>query len=79
MAQYLVPNIDGTMGHTIKTKKRPRHGAQIVIQYLTNRNPAQTLQENAKTVFMPRPYYSLPKYLRDINSVKTEKLKVELD
>ena len=45
----------------------------------TNRNPANSLQENAITVFLPRLYNSLPKYLRDIESVKTEKFKFELD
>ena len=47
----MVPNIDGTMGHTIKTRKYPRHGPQCVIRYPTNRNSAQSLQENAITVF----------------------------
>ena len=41
--QHMVPNIDGTMGHTIETRKHPRHGTQCVIQYPTNRNPAQSL------------------------------------
>ena len=50
-----------------------------VIQYPTNRNPAQSLQENAITVFGPPLYNSLPKYLRDIKSVKTEKFKFELE
>ena len=50
-----------------------------VIQYPTNRNPAQSLQKNAITVFEPRLYNLLPKYLRDIESVKTEKFKFELD
>ena len=75
-------NIDGTIGHTIKTRKHPRHGThgtQCVIQYPTNRNPAQSLQKNALTVFGPRLYNSLPKYLRDIESVKTEIFKFELD
>ena len=72
-------NIDGTMGHKIKTRKHPRHGTQCVIQYPTFRNPAQPLQKNPITVFGPRLYNSLPKYLRDIESVKTEKSKFELD
>ena len=55
------------------------HRTQCVIQYPTNRNPAQSLQENAITVFGPRLCNSLPKYLRDIESVKTEKFKFELD
>ena len=49
-----------TMGHKIKTRKHPRHGRQCVIQYPTNRNTAQSLQENEITVFGPRLYNSLP-------------------
>ena len=79
ITQHTVPNIYGTIGHKIKTRRHPRHGIQRVIQYPTNRNPAQSLQENAITVFGPRLYNSLPKYLRDIESVKTEKFKFELD
>ena len=75
----MVPNIDGTMGHTIKTRKHPRHGTQCVIQHPTDRNTAQSRQENAITVFGRRLCNSLPKYLRDIESVKTEKFKFELD
>ena len=75
----MVPNIDGTMGHKIKTIKHPRHGTPGNIQYPTNRNPAQSLQDNAITVFGPRLYNSLPKYLRYIESVKTENFKFELD
>ena len=48
-------------------------------QYPTNRNPAKSLQENAIIVFGPRFYNSLPKYLRHMESVKTEKLKFQLD
>ena len=51
----------------------------FVIQNPTNRNPAQSLQENAITVFGPRLYNSLPKYLRDIESGRTEKFIFELD
>ena len=65
-------------GDTIKIRKHPKHGTQCVIQYPINRNPAQSLQENAITVFGPRLYNSLPKYLRDIESVKTEKFKFVL-
>ena len=70
------------MGQKIKTRKHRRHrrhGTQCVIQYPTYRNPQQFLQENAITVFGPRLYNSLPKYLRDIESVKTEKFTFELD
>ena len=75
----MVPNIDGRMGHKIKTRKHPRSGTQCIIHYPTNRNPAQSLQENALTVLWPQLYNSLPKYLRDIESAKTEKVKFELD
>ena len=74
----MVPNVDGTMGNKIKTRKHPRHGTECVIQYPTNRNPAQSLQENAITVLGPLLYKSLLKYLRDIESVKTEKF-IELN
>ena len=79
ITQHMVPNIDGTMGYKIKTRNHPRHGTQCVIQYPTNRNPSQSLQENAITVFGHRLYNSLPKYLRDIETVKTEKFIFELD
>ena len=60
LTQHMVPNIDGTMGHKIKTRKYRRHGTQCFIQYPTNRNLAQSLQENAITVFGPRLNNSLP-------------------
>ena len=69
----------GKLGTKIKNRKHPRHGTQCVIQYPTNRNPAQSLQENAIAAFGPRLYISLPKYPRDIESVNTEKFKFELD
>ena len=72
-------NIDGTMGYKIETRKHPGHGTQCVIQYPTHRNIVKKNQENAITVFGPRLNNSLPKYLRDIESVKTPKLKFELD
>ena len=66
-------------GHKIKTRNHPWHGTQCVIACSTNRNPPQSLQENAITVFGPHLFNSLTKYLRDIGSVKTEKLKFEVD
>ena len=74
----MVPNIDGTRGHNIETRKHPRHGTQYIIQYPTNRNPAQSLKENTMTVCGSWLYNSSKKYLRDIESVKTEKFKFEL-
>ena len=68
-------NIDGTVGHKIETRKHPRHGTQCSIQYPTNRNKAQIPLKNAITVFWPWLYNSLPIYLRNTESVKTEKLK----
>ena len=49
----MLPNIDGTMGRKIKTRKHPRYGTQRVIQYPTNINPAQSPQENSITEFGP--------------------------
>ena len=51
----------------------PNHRTQSVIEYQTNRNPAQSLQENAITAFESRLYDSLPKHLKDIESAKAEK------
>ena len=79
ITQQMEPNTEGTMGLKIKTRKHPRYGTQCVIQYPTNRNPAQSLQKNAITVLGPRLYNALRKYLRDIESVKTEKFKFELN
>ena len=45
----------------------------------TKRSIAQSLQENTIIVFGPRLYTSFPKYLRDIESLKTAKFKFELD
>ena len=56
-----------------------RYGTQCVIRCPTNRNPAQSLQENSITVFGSRLYNSLPKYLRDIESVIIKKFKFALD
>ena len=44
---------------------------QCIIEYPTNRDPAESLKETAINVFGPRLYNSLPKYLRDIKSAKT--------
>ena len=47
------------------------------LAYPTNKNPAQSHQENVITVFGPRLYNS-SKYLRDKRCVKTRKLKFEV-
>ena len=53
------------------------HSALFSIQQTeTQHNP---FKKNAITVFGLRLYNSLPKYPRDIESVKTEKFKFELD
>ena len=48
----MVPNIDGTIGHTIKTRKHPRHGTQCVIQYPTMK-PFPLLTEFADIALRP--------------------------
>ena len=65
------------MKHKMKTRNHPRLGTQCVTEYTTNRNPAQSIQENAITVLGPHLHNS-PKYLRYKESVKTEKFKFEL-
>ena len=57
----MVPNIDATMEHKIKKIKQPGHGTQCVIEYPTNRNPTQSLQDYEIIVFGPRLYNSLKK------------------
>ena len=52
--QHIISNIDGTMRHTIKTRKHPRHGTQCVIQCPTNREK----QHNQFKKF-PQLYLSL--------------------
>ena len=66
----MVTNIDCTIEHKMKTRNRRKHRTQWVIQYPTSKNPAESLQENALTVFI---------YLRDIESVIIEKFKFELE
>ena len=51
----------------------------LIIKYPTNRNPGQSLWENTISVFGPRLYNSMTEYLKDIESVKTEKFEFELD
>ena len=73
-----MPNIDGTMGHTIKTRKHPRHGTQCVIQYPTNRaqhNPFKRMQ----SLIWASVVQLVAKISERLESVKTEKFKFELD
>ena len=53
------------------------HSALFSIQQTETH--AQSLQENAITVVGPRLYNSLPKYLRHIESIRTEIFKYEND
>ena len=78
----MVPNIEGTILHKIKTRNHPRHGTKYFYRvpiFETKRNNAQSYHENAITVLGPSLYNLLPKYLRGIESVKTDKYKFELD
>ena len=73
-------NIDGTMGHNIKPENTQdmEHSVLFSIQQtITQHNPYKKMQW--LYIFGPRLYYLLPKYLRHIESVKTEKFKFELD
>ena len=80
---YLQDNTYGAkywwkMWHKIKTRKSLiRHGTQCVIQCPTN--IAQSLQENAITIFGPLLYNSLQKISVRHRSVRTEKFKFERD
>ena len=72
----MVPNIDGTMGHKIKPEDTQgmEHSTLFSIQ---QKYRAQSLKEMQYLGLYL--YNSLPKYLRVIESVKTEKFKFELD
>ena len=63
------PETPLTLYNYIYLEDNTTYGAKC--QYPTNRNIAESLQENAISVFGLRLYNSLPKYLRDIKSVKT--------
>ena len=73
----MVPNAQ--WGHKIKQENihYMEHSALFSIQQTETQH--QSLQEIAITVFGPRLYNSLKNYLRDIESVKTEKFKFKLD
>ena len=43
IAQYMVPNVDGTIGHTIKIRKYPRHGTQFVRYSVSNKQKPSTI------------------------------------
>ena len=47
ITEHMVPNIDGTIGHTIKTRKHPRYGTQALFsiqQTETQHNPFKRMQ-----------------------------------
>ena len=67
----------GTMGDKIKTRKRPRHGTQCVFQYQQTETQDNPHKKFKISVFGPRSYNSLPKYMRDIENSETEKFKLE--
>ena len=69
----MVPNIDGRMGHKIKTRKHPRHRTQCVIQYPTNRNPSQSPSRKCNNCIWASVVQLVAKYLRKIESIKTKK------
>ena len=69
ITHQMMPNINGTIGHKMKTRNHPRLRTHSVITYPPNRNPAQSLRKNAITLFGPWLYNSMPKYLSDIEGV----------
>ena len=75
----MVPNADFTTWHKVKPENI-QDGTLCAIEYSTNRNSAQSFQEKCnKCVLASLAQFAAYKYLRDIESVKTEKLKFELD
>ena len=61
-----------------KNQKPIKTRTQCVIDYPISRNPAQSIQENAITVFVSRLYNSL-KCVKYIESVKTAEFKFKLE
>ena len=51
--QHMVPNIDGTMGHKIETRKPPRHGTQCFIQYPKKQKPSTILLRKYNNCIWP--------------------------
>ena len=43
ITQHMVPNIDGTIGHTIKSRKHPRHGTQCMRYSVSNKQKPSTI------------------------------------
>ena len=66
ITQHMVPNIDGTILHKIKTRNHPRHGTKYFYRvpiFETKRNNAQSYHENVITVLGPRTsFYIFIKY-----------------
>ena len=81
LTQHMVPNIEGIEEHQLKTRSLLWHRTRCVIYRVPNiQRPSQHhRQENAITIFLPRLFNSLPKYLRDMRSLQIEKFKLELD
>ena len=69
--QHIVQNIYGTMGCEIKTRNHSRHWTLRVLDYSTNRSPAQSVKENAITV-LEHLLYNLLLKIWYIESVNTE-------
>ena len=75
----MVPNIDGTIGHTIKKQKTSKTWSIVRYSVSNKHKPSTIPSRECNNCFGPRLYNSLPEYLRDIESVKSEKFKFELD
>ena len=60
ITKEMVANGDSAILQKMKTRNHQRHGTQCDIEYPTKRDPAQSPQENAITVFGTRLSKSLP-------------------
>ena len=68
-----------TYGWYRNVQKLPKTWYPTTIEYPTDINSTQSLQENAITGFGPRLYNSSPEYLRDMRKMKSDKFIFELD
>ena len=79
ITQHIVSNIDGNNGAHNKNQKTSKTW-NTVCYSVSNKQKTSTIpSRECNQCIWPRLYNSLPKYLSDIESVKTEKFKFELD
>ena len=75
----MVPNIDGAMGHKIKTRKTPKTWNTVRYSVSNKQKPSTIPSKKCNNCIWASFVHLVAKYLRDIESVKTEKFKFGID